>query len=262
MTKENEKSHIWRYFDRVNTLLQIFVALAVLIQLAWAGRGIWEFGLKATVPAWLILPTVVCSIIFGLLAGRKLTLRISSDTPDIKGKLVRKITFEYLPDPPTRHGWHLVVDDPSKESPKFNKVDDGFFGTVLDIEAQKSYYMDFLVRPAEAVGHLVEFIVKPEYTSRLYVRVKVLSKDGSNLKDVWLKIEVGRGSPKPLGQGTREWTVFISPTLIGKGWISMCINLPEQIKETFGKDGWKFDKLMGFRVRGKISLASISVYTI
>jgi hypothetical protein len=78
---------------------------------------------------------------------------------------------------------------------------------------------------------------------------------------VWLNISVGNDVPRPVrSDPLHEWQIFISPEILDEGWLSLNINLPQHVNETYGKEGWRFNQLLGFRLRGEMTIAYIAIY--
>ncbi len=175
------------------------------------------------------------------------------------GSLLEKIEFDYQ-DPPTKHSWR-IVDCPDKTRVSLRFFDDGFVGRALEIEATVRYAMDCTVSPSVELGSVVEFVTKLETGgSVVYARLSVQSSDSSRSKAVWFNFPVGKGQPWPHGDGSSEWSFPVTPTHLGGNWLQFRVDLNEAVRQTYGKDGWRFEKLRGFRLRGNLSLAYISVF--
>jgi hypothetical protein len=52
----------------------------------------------------------------------------------------------------------------------------------------------------------------------------------------------------------------MQPTSLDDGWAKFEVDLPLAVEQTFGTDGWSYRELMGFRLRGNLKIAYISVY--
>lgn len=48
--------------------------------------------------------------------------------------------------------------------------------------------------------------------------------------------------------------------ILGRGWVLMKMSLAEQVRCSFGGDGWVFKQLIGFRLRGTIAVSPIALY--
>jgi hypothetical protein len=183
-------------------------------------------------------------------------------------KLPRKIPFDYAPDSPENHRWVLVLDDPDgprKERPAFELVSDYQGSPALRIEPKERYYIDYQIEgEARLACKSVEFIAELEKDSALYAQLNVQRKGRSTPKapwTVWLMFKVGTGAPYLHSKRPHECIVPVSPMPLGEGWSSLRVSLPNQVENTpFGEDGWEFAELVSLRVRGNISLSSITLY--
>jgi hypothetical protein len=183
-------------------------------------------------------------------------------------KFPRKIPFDYAPDSPENHGWVLVLDDPDgprKERPAFELVSDYQGSPALRIEPKERYYIDYQIEgEARSACKSVEFIAELEKDSALYTQLNARRKVQSTPKapwTVWLMFKVGTGGPYLHSKRPHECIVPVSPTPLGEGWSLLRVSLPNQVENTpFGEDGWEFAELVSLRVRGNISLSSITLY--
>ena len=80
-------------------------------------------------------------------------------------------------------------------------------------------------------------------------------------REVWLAFREGSDDPKPYGDGEHEWLVNCSPEPIGGNWKKIKANLPDAVSKTFGLNGWKYHSLLGFRIRGKLTIAKIDMFS-
>jgi hypothetical protein len=175
------------------------------------------------------------------------------------GELLEKIAFNY-PDSPTGHGWRFS-DRIEPTQPTFHSFEDGFVGSAIEIKTTAKYGLDCNIKPLARLGSFIEFEVKPETRdSVVYARLGVVSKDGTKSKTVWLQFLVGNGQPYPKEDDSVEWAVPLKPVRRDDSWLLFQVDLIEAVAQTFGKKGWGFQQLKGFRVRGNISLAYISVF--
>ena len=178
-------------------------------------------------------------------------------------ELLEKIEFDYS-DSPTEHGWRVVecLDETQVVPTHF---DDGFAGKAIKVRSTVSYAMDYDVKPPAVVGSIVEFVVELEdRESAIYACFSLQSSDGSTSKPghAYFNVQVGKGQPIPHGDDSIEWILFVEPAPphLGGGWVRLPIDLDEAVEQTFGRSGWKLGRLIGFRLRGNLSLAHISVF--
>ena len=67
-------------------------------------------------------------------------------------------------------------------------------------------------------------------------------------------------SDHPEQVGNNEWLIYLPKMSDTGGWIQLEVDLPDQVKKTFGREGWQFDQLKKFRIRGHLSIAEIRMH--
>lgn len=231
----------WRLLVGLSMLFAVAYGACVLMDTPWA----------ALLTLGLALATILLS---QYLLRPQLNHLGESD-----GQLLQRIGFDYQ-DSPTNHGWEISELRDETQPPSLRPLHDGFVGRTLQIKATAEYAMDFYVNPGSQIGNLVDYVAKLGSKAIVYSQVEVQSMDGSQSKNVWLKFLVGTASPQRFGDGASEWILFVVPTRLESGWLLFQVDLSEAVKRTFGNDGWRFMHLMGFRLRGNMSLAYISVF--
>jgi hypothetical protein len=183
---------------------------------------------------------------------------IKMPKPGRRGRLLEKIDFGY-PDPPTQHGWRISENQEDESQPVFRHFDDGFVGKAVEIHSTVRYAMDCDVKPIAELGSLVEFIAKMEGGAYVFARFTIQSRDGSSSRTVWLHFCVGKDQPYPLNRNS-EWGFPLMPNRLDGEWLQFQVDLNKAVEQTYGQDGWRFGQLKGFRLRGNLSLAHISVF--
>jgi hypothetical protein len=164
--------------------------------------------------------------------------------------LLQRIDFDYQ-DLPSNHGWEI------NGNPSFSFLSGGMLG----IAAAKLYSMHYDVEPIAYSGKSIEFVAKYEAkNTAVYAKVAVQRQDSSEHKAVWLKIKIGARLSAPSQDGSSEWVWYMQPTSLDDGWAKFEVDLPLAVEQTFGTDGWSYRELMGFRLRGNLKIAYISVY--
>lgn len=107
-------------------------------------------------------------------------------------------------------------------------------------------------------GKVVEFVANLEKGAAIYAYV-TLERDNGSTTTGWLKLTIGRGQPRPVDDD--EWQLFIEPVSTkGDDWLLCRVDLQDAVMQTFGNDGWKFQQLEKFRIRGNLSLDYISMF--
>lgn len=204
--------------------------------------------LSAAVPAWLlVLVTAVFLVLIGYLLWRRSKPR----------NLIQKIGFDYLPVSPLIHGWKLGEGIP----PRFTPVSYRLVKKALAIQGvaqpeQRPYALDYNVEP---VAKIVEFVAKFESGAAIYAHVGMaLSKPPSTSAEGWIQFRIGTSHPERVAYN--EWLMYVMPTRSKGKWGVFRIDLIDAVKQTLGNDGWTFKQLIGFRLRGNLKLAHISVF--
>ena len=88
----------------------------------------------------------------------------------------------------------------------------------------------------------------------------VQSLDRSKSEKSWIQFKVGTSRP-PKKVGGNEWVLYVTPKdELKEGWQLFRENLIDATEQTFGKEGKSFERLIGFRLRGNLDLAYISVF--
>jgi len=236
---------------RLNILLGFVSGAYVLVQMGVAIWNLVEAGGDAVVPTWSLLVMAPCAVLSGFFFGRVTRASASSRrTPR------SEITFDFLPESPLKHGWRLL--NPGAGEPIFESVPDGIYGSVLQIAGNEQIALDIDVRGSDEECKSIEFVVQPKQDARFYAKVEVRSRQGRGSREVWLNLRIGTESPRHPWED--EWELFRWPEK-GKGnWSSVHTDLPEAVTVTFGRDGWEFSKLKGFRLRGSMKIARIMLY--
>ena len=251
-----------------NTTFALILSGTFLVLVAASG-GFPKLEIQVDELEWRIALAVLGVILVGiglLVWWREKEMLKASEgtsTPKRPGQLLEKIKFAYS-DSPTEHGWR-VVECPDETQVVLTHFDDGFVGKAIRVRSTVNYAMDYDVKPAAVFGSIVEFIMLLEDTaSAIYACFSLQSSDGSTLKPgyAYFNIRVGKGQPIPHGDGSMEWILPVEPASPHPGgrWVRLPIDLDEAVKQTFGTSGWKLGQLIGFRLRGNLSLAHISVF--
>jgi hypothetical protein len=246
---------VWKFVERFKIVLELIVALIVAAPVLIA---LLQQGLAAVVPVWLVILTAIFAVMLGFLLGRRPKTAYLRTAPELDEAPLEIVAFNY-PDSPINHGWE-IWESKDKTQPTLKRVSDGFFGNALEVRSNTRYAMDYTVSPVAQTGTLVEFTAKVEQGYGLYALVSVQSKDGMKTENVWFNFQVGLAQPQPYGDGSGEWTIFLTPKQIGGNWLLFRGDLKDILTRTVGKNGWGLRKLRGFRIRGNLSLAHIKVY--
>jgi len=174
-------------------------------------------------------------------------------------KVLGTIKFDYT-DSPLNHGWTFIEGDSQKVV--FEGINDITVGKALKITTSEDnfYAIDYELQSlSRELGNFLEIVANyPDDKSSLYAYVGMINKNGDTING-WLKFKVGKEKALPSQNitGEQEWLVYVYPESFDQNWVKLQINLREIVQETFGKDGWTFQKLIKFRIRGNLWIASI-----
>ena len=171
-----------------------------------------------------------------------------------------RIRFES--DHPEQEGWKFGTNrnTPKDPIPQFRMVEDSHFGKSLDINLPAGHFMDHRVNKTEIKSTYIEFVIKPERDCVLYTELQIVGHNKPPVDNKWLAVRPGTDEPKAHGQGKIEWDIYVPESPMAGGWIKLGVDLPDQVKKTFGREGWQFDHLKKFRIRGNLSIAEIRMH--
>lgn len=251
-----------------NTPFALILSGAFLVLVAASG-GFPLLSIQVDELGWRIALAIlgVLFVFIGLLVWwrEKGMVNVSKGASASKepGELLEKIGFDYS-DSPTNHGWR-ILECPDETQVVLRHFDDGFVGSAIEIRSTVWYAMDYAVKPVAVFGSIVEFVaILENKASIIYAGFSLRSSDDSKSKPgpFWLNFPVGKGQPIPHGDGNTEWSFPVEPTLLhpGSSWVRFQVDLNEAVNQTFGTLGWRFGQLIGFRLRGNLSLTQISIF--
>lgn len=160
-----------------------------------------------------------------------------------------RISFTYLPASPLANGWRLAL----KEKPRLNVSVPPDRPQGLTIDADDAIDCD--VEKYQRVCNQIEFCAKFSEQSYAYAKVRLVSKDGQSVsREAWIACDVGVRAPRRVSNA--EWVIYRKPE--NDGWTKFDLSLPEEVSRTFGQgEGLQFSELLGFRLRGSLSITPI-----
>lgn len=168
---------------------------------------------------------------------------------------LQAIDFQYTDDP-TNHGWKLTEG----QAVTYTHPPNGHYGYTLGITAAAKYALSFDVKPAARSATQLEASIKLDKTGLFYVLTELQSSQGAATRKMWFKFKAGTPSMKPVEGKTDEWQIVMEAETLDGGWQKFQIDLAQVVAKTVGKEGWRLGQLKGFRVRGNLALAAITVY--
>ncbi len=243
----------WRVTNRAASVCSIVTGLGWLAQLVWPTIKPAD----AKVSVWLLVSASITASAFGFILGRFIFRKEQITPVDIIPELVGVIEFQYLPSPPTEHGWTLQVENKEDVSPVFRSAIDAPSPGSISIVSRGSYYLDYHLDPSLSFSDVVECAIKPGEVGTLYLRVRVKTADNSANKSVWIAHTLGTGKPTQSGE---EWGIEIPGSHVGNGWRSIRCLLRDEVRATCGQEGWIYDQVLCIRIRGTLSISPIKFY--
>jgi len=233
------------------------IIFALLVSVATYLTGFWPPILRLlssipsiNVPLWPFLVGLPVVVLTAFLAGRR-NWRPRGWARGVQ----QEISFHYLPESPTLHGWKFTEKPPY---PKFTTLEDGFLGKTLLIEPENGYGLDYLLQAVSKVSR-VTVIGKWTSDSPVYLRIRLVSSSGQSEATGWIQLRSAITAPKEIGKPLEDWYEWLWPVnlRLQNGWQLCVIDVEQAVEQTFGLNGWKYAHLEGYRVRGKIHLARI-----
>jgi len=239
-------------------------AVAAVVFLAQVVGSVLAYSYEATTSLLVVgLPVgSVVLFVLGFLLGRYVARRRRGASHLTR---ISDIKFDYLPSPPTEHGWELKVEATESrtggQEPEFARATDSRMPGAIRIEPRGGYRLDYRVPDNESLANVIECEAKYEHNAKIYARVRMTSRDrASQQRDGWLSFAIGAGAPKCFNEG--EWQVPAQEQLLEGGWVSLKLVLEDAVGRTFGREGYVYERLLTLRVRGQISLTPVTLYRI
>jgi hypothetical protein len=129
----------------------------------------------------------------------------------------------------------------------------------LAIAVTRKYAIDYDVPPNEGICDRIRFAACFTGSTMFFTRIYVTSRDKSHSELVDLKFYVGNRKPAQTAGYPREWTLWITGETLDHGWMSFEISLRDAVKQTFGTQGFIYDRLKAIRVRGSLSISPLEL---
>jgi hypothetical protein len=176
-------------------------------------------------------------------------------TPDVvrmPSKKMGKISFDYLPASPLDNGWRLALNDKPLRQASASADRPG--GLTIKIDDA----IDIDVEKYQRLCNRVLFSAKLSHDSYAYAKVRLVSTNSQPTEtDAWLACDIGDKPPRKVS--SHEWVVCRKPG--DGGWANFDLSLPNEVSQTLGQAGdLRFSELLGFRLRGTLSISPIDLY--
>jgi hypothetical protein len=148
---------------------------------------------------------------------------------------------------PSDATWRVAIDAPTASSIFLDLSDTG---CAIDYEVSPN---------ASLSTRLVCDANFRDGTAMLFVRVKLVTRDGSDRRLGFIKFDLNEDKAVFVQQ-YNEWVLPIRPESVGNGWRHLDISLTDAVYETWGHDGWLLGGLLAIRLRGHLSISPMKLY--
>lgn len=156
-------------------------------------------------------------------------------------------------DSPAEHGWVVGCGVGCVPNVEFGHPYGHPFGAVLHFVAGEGNALDY--NPT-TTGRAVELFVIPEPEFRFYIAALVRDQS-RGVSHLWLQFRVGA---EPRRINVNEWLLPLPVRDHGDGWSSAFIALPETVSRSEIEQGFVFEKIESFRLRGAGTVAQKVIY--
>ena len=236
MTNKTSAS-IWTSITQLSDLAQMLAAVVVLAPIVATVFLIVVNGLASDIPVWTLAIGVFVSALGGFGVGRLAAVRSTQGTRrELRNSGVLFVPF--------LSGWTLSGCE--KESVTVERKPDGSFGDAVRIALPVGAFMDYTVPREFQLNTKVEFAAELQL---IYAKVRIRSRNSQAEQSVWLALHPGTNVPVPCGDGSFEWNYPVQPETVELGWSQYEIKLQDAVRDTFGRNGWSFVGVVGFRLR-------------
>jgi hypothetical protein len=177
---------------------------------------------------------------------------LAQDIVRIPSKEMGSISFSYLPASPLSNGWRLALGD--KPLRQASASTERLGGLTIQMDDA----IDIDVAKFQRLCNRVLFAAKLSDKSYAYAKIRLASTASQTIyRDVWIACDIGDRLPRQ--ESTEEWVIYRKPD--GDGWANFDLSLPDEVGRTFGQtDEFRFSELLGFRLRGSMSISPIDLY--
>jgi hypothetical protein len=246
-------------WQQTNNIISCILGLVTLGQL---GSGIVK-NFDDGIPVWLFVTCSISCLVFGYLVRIWRDGRAPATYVPTGGlKELGQVKFDYLPALPTGNGWRLGYDGALHEGerycPRFSAAVDAPVNGGLTVEPKERYFMDYDVEQVHSLANVVKYYVKPIRSGTVYLRILVSSQDGEQQKTVWLQHVIGKKPPRKINGS--EWSFDVQGEMFKHGWVGVEISIEDEVRQSFGREGFVYRCLQGVRLRGSLSISAITLY--
>jgi hypothetical protein len=107
-----------------------------------------------------------------------------------------------------------------------------------------------------STGDTLQIVYNPKEHFTFYVEVSMSGPNGEK-QEGWFALFYNIRTPSITSD--LEWNYPIKFKVIENAWLSAKVNLKTATKKTFGKSGWRYDHIIGIKIRGTGALREISI---
>jgi len=235
------KRNTWVLLTRASSVVSLISGLIFIGQLAFAVLAKYEPG----VPIWFFLSACLSAFVFGIFGSIWIGRQKTTADHDPRLRTIGRIAFDYLPAPPTNHGWRLgfdrVTSPAETRAPSFSGAERAPIAGSINIADNGRYYIEYSVDQIQSLANVVEYCVKPTRNGSVYLKVELTSRDKTQSRTVWIRHVIGNGAPRQINPS--EWSFDVQGELFDDGWSLIKLQIDDEVRQSFGKAGYIFQSL-------------------
>jgi hypothetical protein len=144
-------------------------------------------------------------------------------------------------------------------NPAISTINDGYYGNVYNITGDYIHdAIDWELSPHSYEASSISYIYQPRNNFILYLRVNLVSANGrvEQLKWIALRTDI---TIVPQSTSQEEIAYPVKGKSMGNGWLITHVNIHRAVKETFGRENWKYKSIRLIRIRGNANIHKIII---
>jgi len=167
------------------------------------------------------------------------------------------LDFSYLPEvQPAERGWIAGHNNPQGPLPVVEVHQDPRFGRCLAMDAPDGAYLDYNL-PYPVQAREMHYVCRGDRWV-FYAVINIWKSKDNRLERVYLRIAGWENRIAKFNDN--EWSVIYRSCALERGWLGIEMSIPNLVEASFGKEGGKYRDLVGVRLRGHVTLASLAIY--
>lgn len=246
---------MWDKLNKISIVSGI-VSFLILIILLLAPKVREIIGI--IIPFWIFVPSIIIAFTLGLNLARLLGLP-SGHNYKRKANRVGLMLFNYESARPEYHHWDINPHRGSPGFPILESIVDGTHGRVLKITRKNEYTMYYKFSQDETCARSARITLLPGPEWWISFRIGVTDSTQSTSKEFWLSTRFGQKDPPMFKDSRTEWKFYLPKIESKNEWTILHADLMDLTKETFGQQGWTYQKLIGIQLRGDMTIAQIEL---